>query len=88
MARRSLAISKTSFGSAISAVPHRLPDANTGKRVGEAARVGGGKALAALKRSVRTITIASYVSMAAKGARALQKEDRAGANHAVRYGGG
>lgn len=87
MAQKSLVFSKASFGSTISAVPHHLPDAETGKRVREAARVGSGKALAALRRSVRTVIIAKYFSMAVKGTLRLQQEDQAGASQKVSCGG-
>lgn len=63
--------------SLVSTLPRHLPDAETGKRVGEAAKVGGGRALAALKRSVRVIAAARYFSDTGKGSRGLQKENKA-----------
>ncbi|CAM9303601.1 unnamed protein product [Ectocarpus fasciculatus] len=54
----------------VSTSPHQRPDRetarNTGKRAGEAAKVGGEKALAALRRSFVAITAARYFSEAGK----------------------
>lgn len=53
--------------SLVSTLPRHLPDAETGRRVGEADKIDGGRALAALKRSVRVIAAARYFSEAGKG---------------------
>lgn len=54
----------------VSTSPYQRPDRetarNTGKRAGEAAKVGGEKALAALRRSFVAITAARYFSEAGK----------------------
>lgn len=62
-------LNKASFGSLAASLPDQLPDAETGKRVVKAARVGGDRALAALKRSVRVIAAARYFSQAGQAAR-------------------
>ena len=59
-------------------MPRHLPDAETGKRVGEATKAGGGRALTALKRAVRVIAAARYFSEVGKGSRGGQKDVKAG----------
>lgn len=69
IAQTASTLNKVSFGSLASALPHQLPNAETGKRLGKAARVGGDRALAAIKRSVRVIAAARYFSQAGITAR-------------------
>lgn len=55
-----------SLGRMVTALPHHLPDAetrrNAGRAVAESTKAGGGRALEALKRTVRRTAIASYTS--------------------------
>lgn len=83
--QQSSTLSKASLRSLASALPRHLPDAETGKRVSEAARAGGGRALAALKRSVRVITAARHFREAGRGngPQRLQEENKAGATNSA-----
>ncbi|CAN0177117.1 unnamed protein product [Ectocarpus sp. 12 AP-2014] len=66
----------------VSTSPHQRPDGetarNNGKRVGEAAKVGGEETLAALRRSFVAITAARYFSEAGKDAArgGLRRQDQ------------
>lgn len=82
-------LSKDPLGRLLSALPRQLPDAETtrnkGKQVGNAAKVGGARALAALKRSVRVITAARYFSetILAKGGSRRGEQQATGGGYMV-----
>lgn len=78
--QQSSSLNKASVRSFVSALPGHLPDAETGKRVSETAKVGGERALAALKRAVRVIAAARYFRKAGQGSKGQRQENQVGAS--------
>eukprot|EP00752_Nemacystus_decipiens_P007285 g6519.t1 len=83
-AQQAPTLSNASAASLVCTLPRHLPYAETGKRSSEAAKVGGGRALAALKRAVRVIAAARYFSEAGKRSQGFHQEREAGATNSAR----